>query len=79
MHSGGPLGPVIGPLLFNLLPDVLEARTLLFVNDVKIVTTRAQNMSLHSSLTAAWDWLQKWDLPINPARRNYRSLSDNSP
>ncbi len=28
-------------------------------------------MNLHRSLTAAWDWTKKWDLPINPAKCNY--------
>ncbi len=27
-------------------------------------------MNLHSSLTAAWDWSKKWDLPINPTKGN---------
>ncbi len=45
MHSGVPQGSAISPLLFLLfvsdLPGVLEALTLLFVDDVKIVTWRS--------------------------------------
>ncbi len=75
MHSGVPQGSVTGPILFlffvNALPDVLEALTLLFADDFKMVTRRTQNMNLHSSLTAAWDWPKKWDLLINPTKCNY--------
>ncbi len=60
MHSCVPQGFVIGPLLVflfvNDLPEVLEALTLLFADDVKMVTRRSQSMNLHRSLTAAWDW-----------------------
>ncbi len=69
MHSGVPQGSVIGPLLLllfvNDLLDVLEAMTLLFADDVKLVAQRTQNLNLHGSRTAAWDWSKKWDLSIN--------------
>ncbi len=59
MHSGLPKDSVIGPLLLlifvNGLPGAIEALTLLFVDDVKVVTRRMHNMTLQSSLTAAWD------------------------
>ncbi len=52
-----------GPLLFLFfvydLPDVLEALTLRFADDVKIVTRRTHKMNLHSYLTAAWDRSKK--------------------
>ncbi len=63
-RNGVPQGPVIGPLLLRLfvndLPYVLETLTLLFADDVKIVSRRSQSMNLRSSLTAAWDWSKNW-------------------
>ncbi len=74
-RSGIPRGSVVVPLPFRLFvndpPDALEALTLLFVDDVKMVTRRTPNINLHSSLIAAWDWSKKWNLPINPAKCNY--------
>ncbi len=74
MRSVVPQGPVKGPLLFLFFvddfPNALEVLTLLFADDVKMVTRRTQNMNLHISLTAAWDWSKKWGLPINPAKSN---------
>ncbi len=55
-------------------PDALQALTLLFEDDVKMVTPRAHNTNLHSFLTATWDWSQKWDIPINPAKCKYLSI-----
>ncbi len=36
-------------------------------------------MNLHSSLTAAWDWSKKWDLPINPTKCNYLTIGREVP
>ncbi len=52
VHSGALQGSVIDPLLFllfvNDIPDVLEVLTLMFEDDVKMVTRQSQNMNLHS-------------------------------
>ncbi len=36
-------------------------------------------MNLHSSLTAAWDWSKKLDLPINPTKCNYLTIGREVP
>ncbi len=83
MHSGVPQGSLIGPLLFllfvNDLPNILEALVLLFADDVKMVTRRIQNMNLHKSITAEWDWSKKWDLKINPSKCNYLTIGREVP
>ncbi len=74
MRSGAAQDSMIDPILFllfvNDLGDALEALTLLYADDVKMVTPRTQNMNLHSALISAWDWSKKWDLPINLAKCN---------
>ncbi len=48
MRSGVPQGSVIGPLVYllfaNSLTNALEALTLLFEDDVQLITPRKQNM-----------------------------------
>ncbi len=36
-------------------------------------------MNLHRSLTAAWDWSKKWDLPVNPTICNYLTIGRKVP
>ncbi len=36
-------------------------------------------MNLYSSLTAAWDWSKKWDLPLNPTKCNYLTIGREVP
>ncbi len=78
MCNGVPRGSVIGPLLFPTfvkdLPDTLEVLTPFFADNIKMVTQRTENMSLHSSPIAAWDWPKKWDLLINPTKCNYLTI-----
>ncbi len=59
-------GALLLLLFVNDLPDVLEIMTLLFTDDVKMLTRRSQSMNLYSSLNGAWDWSKKWALSINP-------------
>ncbi len=73
------VGPLLSLFFVNYLSDVLEALELLFADDVKLVTRRTQNLNLHRSLTATWDWLKKWGLPINPAKCNYLTIGREVP
>ncbi len=79
MCSGFPAGSMRGPLLILLFVNDLQALTLLFADDVKLVAPRTQNMNLHSFLMAAWDWSLKWNLPINPAKCNYLTIGQEAP
>ncbi len=64
-------------LLFfvNDLPGALEALTLLFTHDVKMVTLRTQNLNLHGHLIAVWDWSHRSIL----LSANTSPLGENSP
>ncbi len=68
------VGPLMLLLFVNDPSNVLEALAPVFADDVRLVVRRVQNMNLHSSLTAAWDWSKKWDLPINPAKCIYLTI-----
>ncbi len=63
----------------NDLTGALEALALLVADDVNVVTPRTQNMNLHSSRIAAWDWSQKWDQPITPVKCNYLTIGQEVP
>ncbi len=75
VKSGVPQGSVIGPLLFLFfvsdLPSAINGTTLLFVDDVKMVSPRSQRDRLQGSLHNVWNWSVNWDLPINPNKCNY--------
>ncbi len=60
-------------------PGALEALTLLFADDVKMLARRTQNISLHSSLITARGWSKKWDLPIHFAKCNYLTIEREVP
>ncbi len=74
MPIGFPQCYVIYPLLFllyvNDIPQVIEALTVLFAGDVEFRTLSDTARGSASSLTAAWGWLKKLDLLINPAKCN---------
>ncbi len=67
------------PIFVKDLPDALEPLARLFADDVRMVTPRMQNINLHSSLSDVWDWLQKGDLPTNPALCNYLTIGREVP
>ncbi len=78
IKSGVPQGSVIGPLLFllfvNDLPSIINVTTLLFADDVKMVSPRLQNDLLQGSLFNVWNRSVNWGLPINPTKCNYITI-----
>ncbi len=80
IKSGVPPGLVTGPLLFllfvNDLPTVI---TLLYAEDVKVVSPRSKIGLLSSSLNNFWKWSVNCDLPINPSKCNYIAIGRATP
>ncbi len=52
-------------LFINELPATLGDSAFLFADDVKMVFPRSQSSRLLTSLSSAWAWVGKWDLPVN--------------
>ncbi len=73
-----PQGSVIGPLLFllfvNDLPSFIDVTTLLFTDDVKMVSPRPQSDLFQAPLCNVWNLSVNWDLPINPTKCNYIAI-----
>ncbi len=61
------------PVLVNDLPDALGALAPLVSDDGRMVTQRAQNINLDSSLIDAWD------LRTNPVKCNYLTIGREIP
>ncbi len=67
-----PQGSVIGPLLFLLfVNDVVNLTTLLFADDVKMVSPSSQSDLLQSSLYNVWIWSVTFDIPFYPTKCKY--------
>ncbi len=54
--QGSVVGTLLSLLFMNDFPHVIEALMLLFSHAVKMTIQRTQNMHLHGSLAAAWNW-----------------------
>ncbi len=67
--SSAPQGSALGPILFRIyvndLPDLIQWDVLLFADDVKLISARANFDYLEHDLHAASDWAFTWDLPLN--------------
>ena len=59
------IGPILFLLYVNDLPQHPLARTLLFADDVKIISPRSQWTELEQSVRQTYTWADIWDLPIN--------------
>ncbi len=60
------IGPLVFLLFANDLSNVINVTTLLFADDVKMVSPHSHNDFLHGSVYNMWDWAIKWNLPITP-------------
>ncbi len=78
IEGGIPQGSVIGPLVLllsvNDLLSVINVLTLLFANDVKMVSARSQSGLLQSFFYNIWKLSVNWDLQTNSTKDYYISI-----
>ncbi len=77
-----PQGSVIRPILFviylNDLPDHLSADSLLYADDVKLITPRNRHNILQNSLNISASWSRDWELDLNTTKSEHLPIV-NSP
>ncbi len=68
------IGSLLVLLFVNDVPSVINMTTLLFADDVKMVSSRSQSDLLQSSLYNVWNWSVTLDVPFNPNKCNYIAI-----
>ncbi len=72
------LAPTLLLIYVNDLPDLLQGGVLLFADDVKLISARANVDDLQHDLYTAWDWTLTWDPPLNDNKCGQISVDSNS-
>ncbi|EFP11931.1 hypothetical protein CRE_23222 [Caenorhabditis remanei] len=71
--SGVPQGSVLGPLLFilfiNDIGDKLESESLLYADDLKIISPNAA--TIQKDLMKLSEWCQTWQMKVAPSKCEY--------
>ncbi len=66
--------PYLPDIFFNDLADELTCNHLFFADDVKLIASRSQQHELGSSIHQAFNWSQRWDLPLNASKSHHLSI-----
>ena len=81
--SGVPQGSVLGPVLFLLFIDDIDAgllsHILKFADDTKVFNTADHHQDLQSDLLTLVDWSKKWQMEFNVSKCKVLHVGANNP